>query len=249
MGRNWSSIPCWCHNLAVLAQTVVPICLKRRIHLLRSSFNANNVFCLTTEIPRFVQVFCSFYSSELVFRSSLHVLKHTFFSDLPVWGFHRWWTHSIQCIGVNRRQDELLDESLCWSTNKSRDWNLLWDRHEGEEIMLEHLLQVHAVFRICDKAFFDKVLSLLTHLHVVWEWVSYRLYLLVSHFYILWLKWRSSIKHCVQDYSNWPVINFITVATLSIKHLRCKIVGCPTNRLLFLTLVKYLCSKSKVTNF
>jgi hypothetical protein len=39
------------------------------------------------------------------------------------------------------------------------------------------------------------------------------------------------------------------VATLSIKHLRCKIVGCPTNRLLFLTLVKYLCSKSKVTNF
>ena len=63
------------------------------------------------------------------------------------------------------------------------------------------------------------------------------------------LKWGSSVEHSVQDYPNRPVVNFVTVASVGLEHLRRKVVGRTANSALFLTLVEDLCGEAEISNF
>lgn len=83
--------------------------------------------------------------------------------------------------------------------NEGRHRNLLGNRDERQEVMLQHLCEVHSVFRRCNEAFSNEILGLVSNLNVVRERVSDRLNFLVGLFDVLRLERRTTVQHGVEN--------------------------------------------------
>lgn len=134
-------------------------------------------------------------------------------------------------------------------TYERRHWNLFGDGNQRQEVMLQHLCQVHAVFRTRHKALSNEILGLAADLNVIWERVSDRLDLFVGLLYVLRLERRTSIQHCVENHADRPVINFVAMAAVRIEHLGRQVVGRAADCFLFFTWVENLGSESEVADF
>lgn len=63
----------------------------------------------------------------------------------------------------------MLQEGGCRWAHQGRDWDLLGDGDQSEEVVLEHLLKIDSLSEINLKAAPDKIFDLAAHLNVFGE--------------------------------------------------------------------------------
>lgn len=114
--------------------------------------------------------------------------------------------------------------------------------------MIEHLFQVHALCEIHCEAATDEVLDIGAHGDVLWESECASTNLFVGLLDLLGLKRRSTVKHCVGDHADGPVVDFVAVATV-LENLGSEVVRSSTNCSFLLALVEDLGSEAEVADF
>ena len=129
-----------------------------------------------------------------------------------------------------------------------RYWQLLGQRRRRQEIVLQHLLQVHALGGVEHEAVTDEALCKGVDFEGFGERKLASFNLLVSLFDFGGLEWGSSTQHCVEDDADGPVVDFIGVTILIFEHLRREIIRRSTNSLLALSLVVNLGSEAEISN-
>lgn len=113
--------------------------------------------------------------------------------------------------------------------------------------MIKHLLESNALGNVDCEALADKIFGVISNLDVLWELESTSLNFFVGLLDFLRLKWWSTVQHSVENNSNTPNVDFVTMTTI-LEYFWSKIVGRSTNSTLLLTLVEDLGSKAKITN-
>jgi len=186
-------------------------------------------------------------AESVLHRGSLHVMKNTLLSDGGV-GAHWGWGHVSVGHGRLNWQRVLSGKSLSGGTDQGGDWDLLGDGNQAQEVMLEHVLNVGSLRNVNCKAFADEVLGVRTKLDMLREAECASTNLLVGVLDFLGLERRSAIKHGVENDTDGPVINLVTMATVLFEDLRGKVVWRSANSALLLALVKDLGGKAEISN-
>ena len=115
--------------------------------------------------------------------------------------------------------------------------------------MVKHFSWRYTASWINGETLFDEVLSISSYLNVLREGESTRTNLLVGLLYLGGLKGRPAVEHSVQNDSDGPVVNFVTVATFGLKNFRSQVVRCTTNCAFTLSLVENLGGETEISNF
>ncbi len=134
----------------------------------------------------------------------------------------------------------MLAKGCCWWANESRYRHLLGDWDHTEEVVFEHLFQVHAFCEIDSEALADEIFGLITNMNVFGERECASANLLVSLFDFLGLKGWSTIQHGVENDTDGPVVDIVAVSTISFKHFGSQVVWSAANCSLLFALVKDL---------
>ena len=75
---------------------------------------------------------------------------------------------------------------------------------------------------------------------MVWELEGSRFDFLVRLLHLLRLERRSTVQHCVEDYTDGPEVNFIAVTIRSVEDFWSEVVRSPANCSFTLTLIENL---------